>query len=332
MIDELPLVGLLGALASGTTVVRGAAELRVKESDRIASVVRALRGARRGRAGAGGRLRGDRRRRSIRGGAMDSVGDHRLAMLGAVAGLVSERGGVGRRLRRRRRCRTPASRATSPGSGRCRRDHRHRRAGRRRQEHGRAGGRPAPGRRLPRHRGDVPRTHLARAAGARVPPGRRGGAHRAGACEPDRDRADRRRRPRAGDRPRRDRGDPNPRGRRPGLGGVGSSARCAPRSSPPSGRSCHRARGSPTGGTSGTVVCPDADLKVFLTASLQERARRRRADLRRAGHRDGRGDGARGRAPPRPRRQHPLGEPAADRARARWSSTRPSSTPTRSPS
>ena len=38
MIDELPLVGLLGALARGTTIVRGAAELRVKESDRIASV------------------------------------------------------------------------------------------------------------------------------------------------------------------------------------------------------------------------------------------------------------------------------------------------------
>ena len=67
----------------------------------------------------------------------------------------------------------------------------------------------------------------------------------------------------------------------------------------------------------GTVVCPDADLKVFLTASLQERARRRRADLRAPRRRDGRGRGARGRAPPRPRRQHPRGEPAADRRRAR---------------
>jgi 3-phosphoshikimate 1-carboxyvinyltransferase len=91
MIDELPLVGLLGALATGTTVVRGAAELRVKESDRIASVVSALRGLgvdaqerEDGFAVTGGA--------GIRGGSMDSVGDHRLAMLGAVAGLVSREG------------------------------------------------------------------------------------------------------------------------------------------------------------------------------------------------------------------------------------------------
>jgi 3-phosphoshikimate 1-carboxyvinyltransferase len=91
MIDELPLVGLLGALAAGTTVVRGAAELRVKESDRIASVVRALRGL-----GVDAQEREDgfsvTGGAGIRGGSMDSVGDHRLAMLGAVAGLVSREG------------------------------------------------------------------------------------------------------------------------------------------------------------------------------------------------------------------------------------------------
>src|SRR5205823_7389850 len=43
-IDELPLVALLGCFAEGETVVRGAAELRVKESDRIATVVEGLRG------------------------------------------------------------------------------------------------------------------------------------------------------------------------------------------------------------------------------------------------------------------------------------------------
>ena len=43
-IDELPLVALLGCFAEGETVVRGAAELRVKESDRIATVVDGLRG------------------------------------------------------------------------------------------------------------------------------------------------------------------------------------------------------------------------------------------------------------------------------------------------
>ena len=43
-IDELPLVALLGCFAEGETIVRGAAELRVKESDRIAGVVDGLRG------------------------------------------------------------------------------------------------------------------------------------------------------------------------------------------------------------------------------------------------------------------------------------------------
>ena len=91
MIDELPLVGLLGSFASGTTVVRGAAELRVKESDRIASVVRALRalGAQAEEREDGFAVTGSGR---IAGGVMESAGDHRLAMLGAVAGLVSEDG------------------------------------------------------------------------------------------------------------------------------------------------------------------------------------------------------------------------------------------------
>ncbi len=91
MIDELPLVGLLGAMASGTTVVRGAAELRVKESDRIASVVGALRAL-----GVDAREREDgfavTGAGRIAGGSVESAGDHRLAMLGAVAGLVSEEG------------------------------------------------------------------------------------------------------------------------------------------------------------------------------------------------------------------------------------------------
>ncbi len=90
-IDELPLVALLGCFAEGETVVRGAQELRLKESDRIATVVDGLRGlgaeieatddgfAVRGTAG-------------LRGGVIDAHGDHRLAMLGAVAGLASREG------------------------------------------------------------------------------------------------------------------------------------------------------------------------------------------------------------------------------------------------
>ncbi len=90
-IDELPLVALLGCFAEGETVVEGAQELRVKESDRIAGVVEGLRGlgaeieaTEDGFAvsGTGG----------LRGGTIDSRGDHRLAMMGAVAGLASREG------------------------------------------------------------------------------------------------------------------------------------------------------------------------------------------------------------------------------------------------
>jgi 3-phosphoshikimate 1-carboxyvinyltransferase len=92
-IDELTLVALLGAFADGETVVRGAGELRFKESNRIAAVVDGLRGL-----GAdieetddGFAVRGDGS--PLPGGTIDSRGDHRMAMLGAVAGLAST-GGV----------------------------------------------------------------------------------------------------------------------------------------------------------------------------------------------------------------------------------------------
>ncbi|HEY7076389.1 MAG TPA: 3-phosphoshikimate 1-carboxyvinyltransferase [Solirubrobacteraceae bacterium] len=92
-IDELPLVALLGCFAEGETVVRGAAELRLKETDRIATVVDGLRGL-----GAdiealpdGFVVRGPG---GLRGGVLAAHGDHRLAMLGAVAGLASREGVV----------------------------------------------------------------------------------------------------------------------------------------------------------------------------------------------------------------------------------------------
>jgi 3-phosphoshikimate 1-carboxyvinyltransferase len=90
-IDELPLVALLGCFAEGETVVRGAAELRVKESDRIATVVDGLRGlgADIEAAPDGFVVRGTG---GLRGGALSAHGDHRLAMLGAVAGLASREG------------------------------------------------------------------------------------------------------------------------------------------------------------------------------------------------------------------------------------------------
>jgi 3-phosphoshikimate 1-carboxyvinyltransferase len=90
-IDELPLVALLGCFAEGETAVRGAHELRLKESDRIATVVEGLRGL-------GGQIEATEDgfvvtgSGGLRGGQIASHGDHRLAMLGAVAGLASREG------------------------------------------------------------------------------------------------------------------------------------------------------------------------------------------------------------------------------------------------
>ena len=90
-IDELPLVALVGCFAEGETVVTGAEELRHKESDRIAAVVDGLAGL-----GAEIEAREDgfavTGTGGLRGGVLDAQGDHRLAMLGAVAGLASREG------------------------------------------------------------------------------------------------------------------------------------------------------------------------------------------------------------------------------------------------
>jgi 3-phosphoshikimate 1-carboxyvinyltransferase len=92
LIDELPLVALLGAFAHGVTEVRGAAELRAKESDRIETVTSALHavGVRIEARPDGFTVRGVPSR--PRGGTIDSAGDHRIAMLGAVAGVASMTG------------------------------------------------------------------------------------------------------------------------------------------------------------------------------------------------------------------------------------------------
>lgn len=90
-IDELPLVALLGCFAEGETVVGGASELRAKESDRIAGVVEGLSGL-----GAEIEARPDgfavQGTGGLRGGTLDARGDHRLAMVGAIAGLASKEG------------------------------------------------------------------------------------------------------------------------------------------------------------------------------------------------------------------------------------------------
>ena len=92
LIDELPLLALAACQAHGDTVVRGAGELRFKESDRIVGVVEELRriGGHIRATRDGFKVRGVPTR--LRGGIIDSRGDHRLAMLGAVAGVSSQDG------------------------------------------------------------------------------------------------------------------------------------------------------------------------------------------------------------------------------------------------
>ena len=93
LLDELPLFALAAAAARGSSEVRGARELRVKETDRVETVTNALRALgiriRAGEDGFG--VRGIPSRPKG-GGRVDAAGDHRIAMLGAIAGLVSREG------------------------------------------------------------------------------------------------------------------------------------------------------------------------------------------------------------------------------------------------
>ena len=92
MVDELPLFALAAACARGESSVEGARELRVKETDRIETVTTSLRALaiRIRDSDDGFGVRGVPTR--PKGGGMGSYGDHRIAMLGAVAGLVSREG------------------------------------------------------------------------------------------------------------------------------------------------------------------------------------------------------------------------------------------------
>lgn len=90
-IDELPLIALAACFAEGETTIRDAEELRRKESDRIATTCEALAalGATVEAREDGMRIEGGG---GLRGGSIDSHGDHRIAMLGAIAGLASREG------------------------------------------------------------------------------------------------------------------------------------------------------------------------------------------------------------------------------------------------
>jgi 3-phosphoshikimate 1-carboxyvinyltransferase len=88
MIDEFPVLFAAAAVADGITTVRGAAELRVKESDRIASMAAGLRalGARIDETPDGAVIHGG----ALSGGRADSHGDHRIAMSLAVAAQCAD--------------------------------------------------------------------------------------------------------------------------------------------------------------------------------------------------------------------------------------------------
>ncbi|HEY5258124.1 MAG TPA: 3-phosphoshikimate 1-carboxyvinyltransferase [Candidatus Baltobacteraceae bacterium] len=88
LIDELPLLAVVATQATGRTVVRGASELRVKESDRIEAVARFLRamGATIETFDDGFAIEGPQ---ALHGAKVQPQDDHRIAMAGAVAGLVA---------------------------------------------------------------------------------------------------------------------------------------------------------------------------------------------------------------------------------------------------
>ena len=330
MIDELPLVGVLGALATGTTVVRGAAELRAKESDRIAPssapcarwacAPRSARTA--SRCAATG---------ACRGGTMGSAGDHRLAMVGAVAGLASLRRASGWRASRRSRSRTRASPATSPPWGRSPRDRgdrRPRRAPARARSRARSPGASARPTSTPA-RCTAPLTWLAarsaasRARTATASP--RSPATSPVEIEPTDD----------GDRvcvagDGRHRRHPRPRGRGPGVRGLGPPGGARADGRRPARadgerrlglrRPRRRQHGLP--GRRGEGL-PDRDARRSAPAAGTPSWPPAASSWTRPG--------ARGRAPPRRARQHPRGQPAAGGRRGGRGRLVRASTPARWP-
>lgn len=90
-IDEIPLIAVAALAAEGTTIIRGAQELRVKESDRISTLVRelSLLGARVEELPDGMVIHGGKR---LKGGEVASHRDHRIAMTLAVASLLTSEG------------------------------------------------------------------------------------------------------------------------------------------------------------------------------------------------------------------------------------------------
>lgn len=88
LIDEIPILALLATQAEGTTIIRDAEELKVKETDRITAVVNELKklGANIEATDDGMIIHGPTK---LHGGKLQSYGDHRIGMMGAIAALIS---------------------------------------------------------------------------------------------------------------------------------------------------------------------------------------------------------------------------------------------------
>ncbi len=87
--DEIPIIAVMALSAEGTTIIEGAAELRVKETDRLSAIAENLSalGAQIEEKPDGLVIPGPQR---VKGGTVDSFGDHRIAMAMAIAGLVAD--------------------------------------------------------------------------------------------------------------------------------------------------------------------------------------------------------------------------------------------------
>lgn len=89
LIDEIPILALLATQADGTTVIRNAEELKVKETDRIVAVVDELKklGAKIEATDDGMIIHGPSK---LTGSSLKSYGDHRIGMMGAISALITE--------------------------------------------------------------------------------------------------------------------------------------------------------------------------------------------------------------------------------------------------
>ena len=272
MIDEYPILAVAAAFAEGTTRMRGLKELRVKESDRLAATAAMLRVN-----GVEVEIEGDDlivhgKGRAPGGGMVATHMDHRIAMSALVMGLGSEQAGA---------VDDAAFIATSfPGFAELMRaagrglshDHRDRRTGGVRQGHARQAARRALRLAPSRHRAALSR-------------GGEGGAR----CRPSARRRGARRRGRARRSIRR--ASTRTRCKRHEVGEAASVVSAIPEVRAALFDFQREFAAAPPGAVLdgrdiGTVICPDAEVKIFVTAQPEVRARRRALELR------GRGENA----------------------------------------